>query len=161
CCCSVVFIAPHATTGGFGAMADERCTPNPEPPYAPELRGLVQRAQSGDATALPELRSFLDAHPEVWQQVGEAAASIDQTWLGLMAVDHPLVVESLNRMAAERKAELEGERPSPVERLLVEQIVSTWLEIRCWETLVGQVNTSVKRATMLQKRLSSAHKRYL
>ena len=42
-------------------------------PYTPQLRDLIDRAQQGDETALPELRALLDETPDLWQQVGDVA----------------------------------------------------------------------------------------
>ena len=141
-------------------MAEEFSTPPGELPRAAELRELIARAQAGDATALPQLRTLLDEHPELWQRVGDLAAWVERAWLALLANDHPLAVAALQRTAAQLKADLAGEQPTAVERLLVDQVVATWLETKCWACQAAQPGASPAQATLRLKQLDSAHKRH-
>src|SRR5947209_12633703 len=116
-------------------MAAEQSKTPPEPAVALELRALVQRAQGGDATALGPIRQLLDQHPEIWQHVGDLSALVERAWIGVLAADHPLAVESIKRTLAAMKAELAGDHPSRLEQLLVDQVAACWLEARYMEHL--------------------------
>ena len=121
-----------------------------EPTALVELRELVDRAQAGDATALPCLRPLMEAHPEVWRHLAELAARVEGAWLGLLAADHPLMVEALKRTAQELKTDLLGENPTQLERLLVDRVVSGWLEARYAEAQAtqpasGEVDQAARR----------------
>lgn len=156
--------APFAADriGGSGETGDEPCAQSIEPPpFAADLQALVQRAQSGDAAALPQLRQLLDDHPEIWQRVGDLSALVERAWVGLFAANHPLGLEAMRRSTARMKTELLGERPTPLERLMADQVVATFLEVKFLEYLSAQPGTSEDQAKLRLKRLESATKRYL
>src|SRR5262245_20500233 len=149
--------------GGSGAMADEPSPPTPtEPAVVGELRALAQRAQAGDAAALPRLREVLDGHPEVWRHVGDLAAVAERAWVDVLAGTNPLAAESLGRSAAEMKAELLGERPGRLERLLADQVAATWLEVNYFQATAANPGPgSLEQAALALRRLESAHRRHL
>ena len=55
--------------------AAEMCQPLAESTPIQELNSLVKRVQSGDTTAVPAIRSVLDANPNIWQLVGDLAGT--------------------------------------------------------------------------------------
>jgi hypothetical protein len=133
-----------------------------EPPFAAELRALVLTAQAGDPAALPRIRLILDGHPEVWRHVGDLATLAERAWIAVLAADHPVAVESMKRTVAEMKADLAGEHPTRLERLLVDQVIACWLEISYLETVAADPGrSSLDQADFRLKRLDSAQKRYL
>src|SRR5207302_31972 len=69
-CWLPTFGARGGTAGGSGVTDDTNSPPPAESPLVAELRDLVERANRGEAAALPRLRAVLDVHPEVWQTVG-------------------------------------------------------------------------------------------
>jgi hypothetical protein len=56
-----------------------------------------------------------------------------------------------------------GQNPSPLERLLSERVVVTWLEVQFFEALYAQnmPNLTIPQAEHYQKRLDRAHRRHL
>src|SRR5262245_41680555 len=143
------------------ADAPSTITP-PDPAVTAELRALAKRAQAGDAAALLRLRELLDAHPEVWRQVGDLAALAERAWLAVLAGNNPLTVEAMGRSVAAMKAELLGERPTPVERLLVEQVIARWMEVKyCEATSADPGRRSPEPPGLALTRLESAQKRHL
>src|SRR5262245_32900469 len=133
-----------------------------EPPVAAELRVLVKSAQGGDRSALPRIREILDQHPEVWRHVGDLAALTERAWIAILAADHPVAVESMKRTAAELKAELAGDNPTRLERLLVDQVVACWMEVSYLEAVAADPGrSSLDQADFGLKRLESAQRRYL
>jgi hypothetical protein len=143
-------------------MADESSTaPKTEPAVAAELATLVERARRGDPTALPRLREILDQHPEVWQHMGNLSALAEQSWFAVLAADNPLGIESLKRTVAVMKADLTGDRPTRLERMLVDQVIATWLEFTYLQaTSAGSDQESLAQSRMRLKRLESAQKRH-
>jgi hypothetical protein len=126
------------------------------------LRGLVEQAQAGDTTALARLRQLVDEHPEVWRHFGDLAARVEGAWLGLLAADHPLMVEALKRTAQEMKTDLLGENPTRLERLLVDQVVSGWLETRYAEAqAVRPASSGVDQGARRLRHEESAKRRLL
>jgi hypothetical protein len=75
------------------------------------------------------------------------------------------LAEALSRKAAALKVELAGSSPAPVERLLAERVVVTWLHVYWIETAVAQAaaktSTTIRQSAFTQERLDRAHRRYL
>ena len=144
-------------------MAEESLPASrPEAPMKAEIQALVQRAQAGDPSGLPRLREILDGHPELWKHMGDLSSLVETAWIAALAAGHPLAVESMKRTIAEMKRELAGVRPSAVDRMLADQVVACWMEVKCMEGM----SADSERATLAQagltlKRLESAQKRYL
>jgi hypothetical protein len=122
----------------------------------------VQRAQQGDASALPELRRALDEQPELWRRCGDLAAQAEAAWLRLAAGPDLLLRESLARKLEELKSELGGPDPSPLERLLVGRVASLWLQVHYADTVYAQTRGPVATPALLrelQRRQDSAERR--
>ena len=47
------------------------------------LAELVQRAQQGDASVVPQLRELLEQRPELWQRLGDVAGHVEEALLTL------------------------------------------------------------------------------
>lgn len=128
------------------------------------LADLVGRARTGDRTALPLLRHYLDAHPEVWRRCGDLAAQARELWLGLVAGSDLFVAESVRRKLDELKAELSGPSPTPLESLVIERVLACWLQAHYADASYAQArgpgSTAAVR-TELMKRQESAQRRYL
>jgi hypothetical protein len=143
-------------------MEGERLDCPAEPAAAVELRELVQRAQGGDAGVLPRLRAILDDCPEVWRHLGDLSALAERAWVAVLAGGHPLAAESMRRTVAEMKAELSGERPGRLEKMLVDEVLACWLETKYLEATAAEPGrASVQQAGHRLKRLESAQRRYL
>jgi hypothetical protein len=95
---------------------------------AQELAGLLERAQAGDRSVLPQLRQFLDERPEVWRQAGDLGWHAREALLDLASAGGLLARESMARKMEELGAELGGPSPGPLERLLVERLVLSWAQ---------------------------------
>src|SRR5262245_31800462 len=107
---------PGAEARGGEAPAAAAAAPSaPRRPPAPPLlndqpwfREMVAGANAGDREALAGLRRFLDDHPEVWRQAGDAAAAAERAWTALLAGPSPLGAESVSRAVTAMKEELAG-----------------------------------------------------
>lgn len=107
---------------------------------AHQLRELVQRAQRGDVSALPELRMMLDACPEIWHSVGDLAARSRLTWLNMIAGSDLFTREALERRLVEMQAELAGPDPSLLERHLVDRILTCSLQVHYMDMLLTKTH---------------------
>jgi hypothetical protein len=133
-----------------------------EPPVAAELRALVLRAQTGDATTLPRIRTILDEHPAIWRHVGDLSALAERAWIAVLSGEHPLAVESMKRTVTDMKADLAGKHPTRMEQMLVDQVVGCWMEVKYLETAYAEpAQGSLQQAGFRLKRRESAQKRYL
>jgi len=125
---------------------------------------LVNRAVSGDENVLPELRRVLKAHPEMWHEYGDLAAQPQESWMHLTAGNNLLLHESLRLKSQELRADILGEKPSPLERLLVERVVATWLQVNYADVAFAQSNkpgVALSMLKQLQQRQESAQRSHL
>jgi hypothetical protein len=138
---------------------------NPQPEQMPgvtEVSEMLRRAQQGDATVMPELREFLDARAELWREVGDVAAVAREAVLKLAAGSDLMIRECISRVLDEMHGELAGPEPSPLERLLVERVLTTWLQLHLAD-LDATTNDrpGSPLASDARKRQESAQRRYL
>jgi hypothetical protein len=140
---------------------DEPATEELADKVPPELTALVAAANQGDAAALANLRQALDEHPEVWQEAGDLAGHVEKIWLRLAAGGNALVEESLRREAARLREELLGTSTAAMERLLVDQIIACWLQLKQAEMAAGSDQlTSLMQRRFFDQRLERAQRRY-
>jgi hypothetical protein len=70
--------------------------------------------------------------------------------------------ESLGRKAAAMRNELVGPSSPPLEGLLAERVVGSWLQLAQAEATVAQAtNSPMKQVAFAEKRLDAAHRRHL
>jgi hypothetical protein len=131
-------------------------------PCTAEINAMLARAQQGDRTVLAELRAFLGTRPDLWHRVGDLAAVAREAVLNLAAGSDLLARECLSRMIDERRVELEGPEPTPLERLLVDRVVLCWAQAHLADldaTRHDQPGSAL--AADARKRLESGQRRYL
>ena len=112
--------------------------------YAKDLRLLkdtIKRANDGEESAIEWIKDFLDDNPQVWQTVGDLSVTAERIWVALVSGGDVLATESVRRQLSQLKSELIGELPQPVEKMLGDQIIATWLEVRYLEALHVAVDT--------------------
>ena len=138
-----------------------------EPPDVVPFEGLadlVGRARAGDPSALPLVRRYLDAHPEVWRVGGDVARHAREVWVDLVAGPDPVAAEAVRRKLDELTAALGGPGSTPLEALLVDRVVACWLQAHYADATYAQArgpgSTPAVR-TELMKRQESAQRRYL
>jgi hypothetical protein len=136
---------------------------NPPLPTTEDMQRLLMRAQDGDITCLTELRALLDDRPDLWKQVGNIAEHAELITLRLVARENLHIQEAVQRKLAELKKELVGPSPTPVEKILIERIGVSWLQVYQLDiqATVGLGATSTPQGVYAQKKLDSAHRRLL
>ena len=69
----------------------------------------------------------------------------------------------IERQLDSMRSEIAGERPSPLELLLTERVVATWLQVQLFEGLhaTGIGKHTLAQGTYSQKRLDRAHRNHL
>ena len=127
-----------------------------------DLAQLLKRAEAGDRSVLPQLQRALDGNPDLWRGYGDLAAHAEASLAMLAAGPNLLLAESLKRKLAELKAELGGESPSPLEKLLVERVSASWLQAAYFDGLLAQAaGAGEARLKVLQQQQDAAHRRHL
>jgi hypothetical protein len=132
------------------------------PPKPDDIRALIDRARKGDESTLPALRILLQNTTHVENLGGNLAVQTEITLIDAAAGKNLLFTEALARKLKNLRAELAGPSPTPVERLLVERIVTCWLQLQDADIRYAQAkDLSITQADYHQRRIDRAHKRFL
>ncbi len=128
----------------------------------PELQQLVQRAEKGDASAVPTLRRVLDANPQIWREFGDLSQHAQMALVSLAAGSNLHLRECLARKVIDMQQELAGPSPSPLVRLLAERAAACWVQVAYFDALQAQAQgMSLRQASQLRQQQDSAQRRYL
>lgn len=119
---------------------------------------ILGAATRGDASVLPRLRELLDRCPELWREAGDLAYHARLGLTKLAAGDNQLAAEAMLRRMRVLQAELEGDAPDPLERLLAERCAFIWAALYLAETDIAACNAANSPA--VQKRLNALQARF-
>jgi len=129
-----------------------------------KLQDLLRLAEKGKENAVPEIRQILNEHPNLAWDFVDLAKVAEDALIEDMTREQDLATRELIRCQLEAmKKEIVGNEHSPLERLLSERVVVTWLEVQLFEALYvrNMRNLSIRQADYHQKRLDRAHGRHL
>jgi hypothetical protein len=133
--------------------------------YPAELQTLVEKANQGDLSVLPELKKAFDENPELCEQFGDLVRHAQDSLLMLVAGRSLAGREAIARQAAALKERLMKTATSELEKLLVDRVVISWIEVYHGDMELAQqllnVSGASKTAQAAQRRLDHAHARYL
>jgi hypothetical protein len=149
---------------GGGRDVSKEAEPAPAPEVINEIRAVVHRAKQGDVSVLPRLRELLAEFPLLAERYGNLAAQAEAGWAALVAGPNLYLRECLLHKAAAMRVELGGPSPSPVERLLVERVVATWMQLNYFDALEPVAidgGESPRLAQYRARRQEQAHRAYL
>jgi hypothetical protein len=120
---------------------------------------LVDRAQK-EENVLSEVRAFFDDHPDLCRELGDRSRTAVLVVIDLTAEGNVAVKEASYRKARELEAEVAGNDPSPLEKLLANNIVIAWLSAAEAEvTAAVAKGVTPAQADYLDRRRHRAHKR--
>jgi hypothetical protein len=93
---------------------------------------------------------------------GDLAHRAQKMLIGRFSGKNLLLKESLTHKLDQLRAELAGPNPTPLERLLVERVVTCWLQIHHLELLYAdRDNITLTLGIYFQRCITAAQKRYL
>lgn len=107
--------------------AHKRQPERPEMPTREAFDALVAGANANAPGAIDKLRQVLADHPEIWQRVGDMGRQAELAIVVLIARGDKLVQESLLKQLEQMRSDLQGQTPSPMEKVLVDRFVLLWL----------------------------------
>ena len=130
-----------------------------------KLRTLMEKAKGGDEQAAFDLRKVLDESPDLaWRFIKGPAKMAESALIDEFTKDEDLSAKELLKHQLESmRIEVAGENPSPLERLLAERVVATWLQVQLFDAYYafGMQSGTIRQDEFRQKRLDRAHKRHL
>jgi hypothetical protein len=141
---------PEAT-GGAAAAPD---------PVLQRFIELVQRAEAEGNAVLPEVRAFLDDHPDLWRRFGDLAASAKLAMIDVAVGGQPVLKEATVRQATELENDLAGAHASPLEKVLASHVAASWLAVAEARTTAANARSaSLPQAEYLDRRRDRAGQR--
>ena len=130
-----------------------------------KLGDLLRLAEKDQENALPKIRQILGEHPDLAQRFLYLGHMSEEILLGKMTGEDLATGELFRSQLNAMREEIAGENPSPLERLLAERIVATWLQIQLFEGLyargMSKGSMPIARDGYHQKRLDHAYRRHL
>ncbi len=129
------------------------------------LRELVKKAEKGNKKSVLEIREILQENPGLAWRYMTPAKLTERLFIDKMSKDKDLAAKELmeHQLAAMRE-EIAGQSPSPLERLLAERVVLTWLQIQLFESIYASSvfkNMPIAQGNYYQKLLDSIYRRHL
>ena len=97
--------------------------------YPAEVKHLLERANAGDESALPELKHAFDRHPELAAWLGDLVRLAHDSVLRWAAGNCLGAREAIAREASTLRDRLLTEARSELEKLLIDRLVICWMEV--------------------------------
>jgi len=145
-------------------MAETKALATVSEAVVAQVNALLPDANAGNPGALAELRSALDAHPELWGEVGNVARQAELALVRAVAGHNGVAKEAIIRRLDTLRQELARPAPTPLELLVVDRVVVGWLAVAVAE---GAYHQSLERGIhhaddeFHQRRVERAQRRYL
>lgn len=128
------------------------------------LQSLVGKADKGDKKVVPAIRKILDQSPDLAWRMRNVGRMAELLLINEMTKDEDLAAkEMIEYQLHSMRSEIAGEHPSPLDLLLTERIVATWLQVQLFEGLYasGLGKHTLAQGNYYQKRLDRAHRNHL
>ena len=128
-----------------------------------ELSELVDAAKRNNHNAVLKIKKLLDANPDVWKHYGDLSSHVEAKWIKLLSGDDACVHESLVRRVEELRQEIiEAGTDTPLERLLTERIVVSWLMTRYFDLSIAQAaeGSRPSHVRYLEQQLDKSQRRH-
>lgn len=122
----------------------------------------MDKAQAGDISALPTIRKLFANPVFVDAMGGDLAYQAQSMLIAKFAGKNLLFKEAVPRKMERMRTEIGGPNPSPLESLLVERIVSTWLHLHHLElTYCDRKDLTLDLGNYYQRSIARAQRNYL
>jgi len=129
-----------------------------------DLFGNVRKANSGDQNAIAALRTELDGANgnAIIGVCGDLAFQAEESLLVAMLGEQEGAKTCVREKMKQMRKELGRDESSALERILIERIVATWLDLHFAELVCNQwQGGSIPEAKYKQHRIDRSHKRHL
>lgn len=127
------------------------------------IRALLKRTHAGDQTTLPIVRKMLENSAYITMFGGDLAEQVVYSFSEAMCGKNLSFREAILRKLEVMRAELLGDNPTPIERLLAERIAACWLQVQDAEMRYAQSqgNLGIRQADYHQRRMDATNRRFL
>lgn len=126
-----------------------------------EFDELVYRATGGSDHAVADLRDALRANPASYRLLGDLARHVQSCLIELITRDAVVAREALQLHMDELRESLLGDEPTPLQELVAEEVVASWLDLSFQRLGYSQQHPTEAIAKRREQRLERAQKRHL
>jgi hypothetical protein len=140
-------------------------SPWDNPTYIREtLKSLTERAGKGDAEAMENLKRMLTDRPDLKglvRELDDLGTKVVDAWVKTAAFDDKVAEGALREEVARMKAELLGPNPTVLDKILVDDVVASYLANKHATAMAAMKVSTPGLATHRDRRAESAQKRQL
>lgn len=122
---------------------------------------LLERVTAGDADALAELQQRLRRHPQLRDLLGDVSHHVQAVLIDMIGSESVLVRESLLQRHHELRKQLQVIGTDPLERLLIEQTLTTFLDLSIQQIGFHKQATTETQKRRWERNMERAQKRHL
>ena len=127
-----------------------------------EWTDAIARADQGDRSALAQVHAAFDKDPGAVQELGDLGRIALASMVDLSAGEHVLVREAQMRVLTQMEKDIAGQNPTPLERLLAQEIVLCRQHLSLAEERFAEITScSFAEGEYHQRWLNHAQRRYL
>ncbi len=153
---------PHEGAEPQATKAEPKAETSKKPNLTP-LQATIIVARKGNRKILPILRRKLDEHPELWKHFGDLTIQARERWLQLIAGKDLYLAETMRLHLDAMRTDLGGSNPSPLDRLLVDRILATHVQVLYFEAM-ETTDPAVENMRLARYRIDrreQAHRQFL
>ena len=127
-----------------------------------EIREVVAEVKRPNRTVLPLLRDYISANPEIWEELEIVGIKAEEKWIDLLVADRDDLRDGLRNQIDEIRREYWCGGSSPLERLLVDRIVVSWLMVLYFEAAFAVASEAglLKQERFFSTQLSRAQRKH-
>jgi len=127
---------------------------------------VTERADQGDKEALKLALEAHQAVPRLWPKAGVLRDNAERSILDALLREgrQPFTRATIEHQLDQMRADLCGENPTPLERILVDRVVLCWLDAMYADTVRAQRlagDCSFRQAEFFQRRAEAAQRQFL
>lgn len=122
---------------------------------------IVEDAAQGDEMALAELKEILYANPAVRELLGDLSRHVQTTLIDIVGAQSIATREALKIQIGALRNELHHRNADPLERLVIEQVITTKLDLAIQQIGCAQPRVKETHRRRWEGRLDRAQKRHL
>lgn len=121
---------------------------------------LVDRATAGSVESLDDLKRVLRGNPGIYQVLGDLGRHVQVSMIDIAAADSVALRESLGLEMDDLRQELKQGGASALEKLLIEQVVATMLDVSIQQIGFAQPHKKESHKRRWERQLERAQKRH-
>ncbi|MGD9711929.1 MAG: hypothetical protein AB7V46_07690 [Thermomicrobiales bacterium] len=93
------------------------------------LAKALELAHKGDAAGIKQVRKFLDDHPKARRMLGNVVSHVQARLVSELSCGDLVAGEAINCQLDEMRSDLSGSNPTQSEKMLIDRILTLWLQV--------------------------------